>query len=67
VTTGAGDLLYLPPRWWHEVRTESLSVTLNASLFQSRADYVRENFSDFGNTLIGVADAVDNAEAGLEN
>lgn len=51
VTAGAGDLLYMPPRWWHEVRTESFSVTLNASLFQSRSESAREIFSYFGNTL----------------
>jgi len=51
VTAGAGDLLYMPPRWWHEVRTESFSVTLNASLYQSRAESAREIFSYFGNSL----------------
>ena len=51
VTAGAGDLLWMPPRWWHEVRTESFSVTLNASLYQSRAESAREILSYFGNSL----------------
>jgi hypothetical protein len=55
VTAGAGDLLYMPPRWWHEVRTESFSVTLNASLFQTRGESAREIFSYFGNSALVVA------------
>jgi hypothetical protein len=47
----AGDLLYLPPRWWHEVRTGTFSVTVNASLYGSRLESAREIYAYFGHTL----------------
>lgn len=35
----AGDLLYMPVHWWHEVETEGFSVSINRRLKRSAQDW----------------------------
>ena len=35
----AGDLLYMPVNWWHEVETEGFSVSINRRLRRSALDW----------------------------
>jgi ribosomal protein L16 Arg81 hydroxylase len=42
VTLAAGDLFFLPSRWWHEVDTQEFSIGINRRFRRSSLHYFRD-------------------------
>ena len=44
---GPGDMLYIPPNWWHEVEAVNVSLSVNAWSNSGESEAMEEVFSIF--------------------